>query len=128
MIRRNICPFVLILILGGCRDTAVEKGISRPTVGNHPNDQVAVSPGGDDAQRKNFMISKSKAVEIARAAIKGKINLQRGGTVDTELVKSDYIVQFRHVLPPGTAGGGTDAIVTLDAKTGSVSSVMGGPE
>lgn len=77
------------------------------------------------------MISESKAIEIAIAAIKGKMKTQKGASITAELKGRDYIVTFGWTHPKGITkpmlAPSYTAKVTLDAFTGSVKQILGAP-
>ena len=71
-------------------------------------------------------ISDERAVELARAAIAGRIEPQDGGPVHVQRQGAEVVVEFRRQDPPGTRGPDYDARVVLDAVSGAVRSLLGG--
>ena len=79
----------------------------------------------EKVEDKEEMITKSQAIEIARAAIRGRVKTYEGAPITVELKDRDYIVTFGWLPPKGAKGGpimgpSYAARVTLDAYTGSV--------
>lgn len=74
-----------------------------------------------------MMITKHYAIEIARKAIDGKVDPQPGSPVTAELTDNRYTVIFVHLNAPGTHGADYDAKVSIDANSGEVLEVLGGP-
>jgi hypothetical protein len=72
-------------------------------------------------------ISEARAVEIARAAVRDKCEIQPGSPIEISYSKGRYIVTFKHLNPPGIRGADFDAQVTLNASSGEVIAVLGGP-
>lgn len=68
-------------------------------------------------------IDEAEAVEIARRAVAGTINL-RGGPVTVEAVGDTYVVTFVYESPPNVRGPDYDAQVTLDRGTGKVLKIL----
>lgn len=71
------------------------------------------------------MITRSQAIEIATAKIKGRVAIQEGAPIAVELKGRNYIVTFGYIRPdpkvaPGWRGPSFSAKVTLDAYTGAV--------
>ena len=72
------------------------------------------------------MISESRAIEIARAACAGKMEIPADVQPRVSVAGRRCVVVFPTKLPPGTRGADYHAKVTLDAKTGAVIEVLGG--
>ena len=72
-------------------------------------------------------ISPSRAIEIARAALPGKVDLPRDARANVERRGDRYVVTFPVTLPPGVRGADYHARVTVDAVTGKVVEILGGP-
>lgn len=105
-------PFILLcieLFVTGCREPA--EAIVKPR--SSPN-------------AKSKILTSDEAVAIARHAIKGKVELQRGAPVTVELKGNVFVVTFLCILPPGTRGPDYDAQLTIDAETGKVIMFMAG--
>ncbi len=98
------------LIVAGCQEP-----VSLATgSGSHPDNQQSGSSMED------------KAIAIARQAIAGKVNLQKGAPVTVERKGDAYVVTFVLILPPGTRGPDYDAQVTIDAATWEVVKILAG--
>jgi hypothetical protein len=76
--------------------------------------------------RKSTMLTQDEAIEVARRAIAGKVELQKGSHVTVERKGDAYVVTFVRIDPPGTRGPDYDARVTIDADTGKVTELLGG--
>jgi uncharacterized membrane protein YkoI len=76
--------------------------------------------------RRGTRISEARAIEIARQAIQGKVDLQSPGAVTVKRERGRYVVIFEHYNPPGVRGPDYDAKVTIDAMTGDVIELLGG--
>jgi hypothetical protein len=72
------------------------------------------------------MISKAEAIEAARAALQGNVELSPGGGVEVVLQGNVFVVTFTRNDPPGTRGPDYDAQVKVDARTGKVTELLGG--
>jgi hypothetical protein len=85
------------------------------------------APAGaaQDPTQESSMISKEQAIEAARAAIEGKVELSPGGGVEVVLQGNVYVVTFTRNDPPGTRGPDYDARVKIDARTGNVTELLG---
>lgn len=83
----------------------------------------------DKIRTKEEMITKSKAIEVARVAAttRGKMKIKEGAPITVELKDRDYIVTFGSNLPKGSLGSDYTAKVTLDAFTGAVKKILGAP-
>ena len=84
----------------------------------------------DKVKNQERMIAKSKAIEIARVAMKGK-EMHEGAPITVELKGRDYIVTFGYIRPspkeqPGWRGPSYTFKVVLDAFTGSVKQIISG--
>jgi len=73
------------------------------------------------------MITEAEAISIAKNAIRGKVTPQEDAPIETELENERYVVTFVHVNPPDTLGPDFDAQVTIDANSGEVLNIIGGP-
>jgi len=73
------------------------------------------------------MITQDEALKIARRAIKGKVTPQQDAPVEATLNNDQYIIVFVHINPPGRRGPDFDAKVTIDARSGKVLEILGGP-
>lgn len=82
--------------------------------------------GSSPSPDEGASIDDERAVELARAAVEGKVDLPDDGPVSVNRRGQDVVVEFVHVNPPGTRGADYDAQVTLDATTGKVRQVLGG--
>ena len=71
-------------------------------------------------------ISDDRAIELATAAIAGRITPQAGGPVHLARRAGEIVVEFRRNDPPGTRGPDFDARVVLDEVSGEVRSLLGG--
>jgi hypothetical protein len=76
---------------------------------------------------ESAMLTASDAIEIANKAIEGKVELQEGSPITTTHQRGRYIVTFVHINPPGVRGADYDARVTINAQTGEVLEILGGP-
>lgn len=72
------------------------------------------------------MISKEEAIQSARTALQGNVDLSPGGGVEVVQRGDVYVVTFTRNDPPGTRGPAYDAQVTVDARTGKVTELLGG--
>ena len=72
-------------------------------------------------------ISSARAVEIARAALPGKVDLPADARAEVERRGERYVVTFPITLPPGVRGADYHARVTIDASSGAVLEILGGP-
>jgi hypothetical protein len=79
-----------------------------------------------DVPEDQAAIGEARAIEIARGAVAGKVNLHEGEPVTVDVVEDTYVVTFEHVLPPGRLGPDYDAQVTLDRATGKVLKILAG--
>jgi len=88
-------------------------------------------PAIKDKVKKETMIKKSKATEIATEAIKGKMKIQEGAPITVELKGRDYIITYGWIPPKGIKGPilspDYSAKVILDAYDGSVMKIIGAP-
>ncbi len=82
------------------------------------------SSSPDNQQTGSSM--EEKAIAIARQAIAGKVNLQKGAPVTVKRKGDAYVVTFGHILPPGTLGADYDAQVTINSATWEVIKVLAG--
>ncbi len=73
------------------------------------------------------MISREGAIHLARQAIQGLVRPQEGSPITVDLRDGQYVVTFVHVNPPDTLGPDFDARVTIDAESGDVLDILGGP-
>lgn len=76
--------------------------------------------------RRAAHITEAQAIEIARRAIQGKIDLQSPDAVKVRRERGRYVVIFEHDNPPGVRGADYDAKVTIDRATGDVIELLGG--
>jgi uncharacterized membrane protein YkoI len=76
---------------------------------------------------ENDIISQERALEIARSAIKGRMEYDKTGEIVVELKENQYIVTFPHGIPktPGLRAPDYAARVWIDAKSGKVLKVWG---
>jgi len=73
------------------------------------------------------MITETEALAIARKAIEGKIEPEKGAPVKVEQQGDHYVVTFTHIpSSPNERGPDYAAQVTLDARTGKVLKVYAG--
>lgn len=72
------------------------------------------------------MITKEKAIEIARAAIQGHAETQPGSPITVDMKNDQFVVTFVHINPPGTRGADFDAQVTINPQSGQVVQILGG--
>ena len=74
-------------------------------------------------------ISPDRAVEIARQAIQGHVILTTPENVSVERRGRSYLITFPIQLPTDAVvvGADYDARVTIDAYTGAVIEILGGP-
>lgn len=113
LLRRGVVPIHFIdlslgLVGAGCQE---------------PAETTAVP--GTSLNRKSTMLTSDEALAIARKAIAGKAELQKGAPVSVERKDGAYVVTFVHINPPGTRGPDYDARVTIDAETGKVTELLG---
>lgn len=71
-------------------------------------------------------IGSERALEIARRAIAGKVELTSPGSVEVERKGRAYVVTFKRNNPPGVRAADYDARVAIDAHTGDVIELLGG--
>jgi hypothetical protein len=71
-------------------------------------------------------VSSAAAIDTARRALVGKINLPADTPVTTERRGGHWVVTFPLALPPGTKGADYYARVTIDATSGEVVEILGG--
>lgn len=72
------------------------------------------------------MITKQNAIEIARKAVEGLVDIQPDGPITVDAKDDQFIVTFVHNNPPGVRGADYDAEVTINAESGDVVQVLGG--
>ena len=85
-----------------------------------------MSPSTTDAGGSG-RISEEEAVVLARNAVEGLAEIHEGEPVRVEFTDDRCVVTFEHVVPPTELGADFDAQVTLDATTGEVMGILGGP-
>lgn len=76
--------------------------------------------------RRSAYITEAQAIEIARRAIQGKVDLQSPDAVKVRRERGRYVVIFEHYNPPGVRGPDYDAQVTIDRASGDVIELLGG--
>ena len=95
----------------------------------NPSPDVPANPDNPPATATTppspSMISNEKAIELARKACEGKVNIP--ANAETRVIARDgtTTVFFLQKLPPGTLGGDYHAKVDLDSKTGKVTGILG---
>jgi hypothetical protein len=70
-------------------------------------------------------MTEEEAVELARKAVAGKATLEPGGRVETVRRGDHFVVSFVRTNAPGVRGPDFDAQVTIDARTGDVTRILG---
>ena len=75
----------------------------------------------------NSMLTPQEVTETARSAVQGKADIQPNAPVQVSLSGSSYVVTFGIDLPANALGPSYVARVELDAFSGQVLSVLGGP-
>lgn len=73
------------------------------------------------------IISDEQAIAIARDTIRGKVELSEPEHITIARHDDEIVVTFERDNPPGVRGADFDAQVTLDAYTGEVIEILGGP-
>jgi hypothetical protein len=73
------------------------------------------------------MITEAEALEIAREAIRGKVEHQAGSSVTVVRQGANYVVTFVHHTPADMLGPDYDARVTIDGQSGEVRQSLGAP-
>jgi len=71
-------------------------------------------------------IGSHRAIEIAREAIVGHVQLSSPSDVRVQRSRSAYVITFERRNPPGVRAADYDARVTIDARTGVVIEILGG--
>lgn len=71
-------------------------------------------------------IDNERAIQIAREAIEGLVELSSPADVQVERHGTAFTVTFPRRNPPGVRAADYDARVTIDAQTGAVVEVLGG--
>ena len=79
-----------------------------------------------ETNAKNNLITEDKAVEIAKDAIKGRMEYDETGKITVEQEEGQYIVTFPYKLPAGWLGPDYAARVSIDSKTGKVIKLLVG--
>jgi hypothetical protein len=71
-------------------------------------------------------VTPEEAVELARRALEGKLEVHEGEPVTMDVPEGRVVVTFIHVNPRLMPGPDYDARVTLDAATGEVLEILAG--
>src|SRR4051812_14209394 len=91
--------------------------IEGPRCRSHPN----------KLEGRSGMISYAEALIIATTTVEEKCEISKTAAVRIVLADGRYVVTFEHFNPPHVRGADFDAQVTINAETGEVLQILGGP-
>jgi outer membrane biosynthesis protein TonB len=110
------------------RETVVKAPEAQPVNdASKPSDAAQPESMRDKtAAQSSGAITQEKAVEIARAACVGKVNVPQSAAVRVLRDGDHFNVIFTQVQPPNTLGADYYAKVSVDANSGKVTKVLAG--